>query len=338
MIDNASEKHRSAHSTSGPNKSSVVAVVIGRNEGERLVRCFASVRRQVDHVIYVDSGSSDNSVANARAAGAKVVRLDLSQPFTAARARNEGLKTARVIANAIYVQFIDGDCDLQDGWIDKAQLFLHQNSQVAVVSGHLRERFPEASIYNRLCDREWNTPTGRTRACGGIAMMRMAALDQVGGFNSSLIAGEEPELCIRLRANGWEIWRLDNDMALHDAAMTRFGQWWNRARRSGYAAAEGMALHGRAPEWHGVATVRRALLWGFVLPLLGIASTAFVSPWALALLLAYPIQVVRLASRGGKQGDWEEAFFLVLGKFAEVTGVLEFQLRTFRRQPAEVIE
>ena len=128
-------------------------------------------------------------------------------------------------------------------------------------------RYPEASIYNRLIDAEWDTPVGRARACGGDALMRVAALQEVGGFDPDLIAGEEPELCVRLRAKGWEIWRLDAEMTLHDAAMTRFGQWWQRTRRGGYAFAEGAALHGAAPERHCVPNLRRLILWGMVLPL-----------------------------------------------------------------------
>jgi len=45
------------------------AVVIGRNEGERLVACLASLGGEIRRAVYVDSGSTDGSVAAARAAG-----------------------------------------------------------------------------------------------------------------------------------------------------------------------------------------------------------------------------------------------------------------------------
>lgn len=299
------------------------AVIIGRNEGERLIRCLASVGG-VQRIVYVDSGSTDGSVAAARAAGAEVVELDLSKPFTAARARNAGIEALRAGAQPDLIQFIDGDCELQPGWLPAATGFLAETPGAAVVCGRRRERFPEASVYNRLCDREWDTPVGRAKACGGDSLMRAEALGQVGGFDPTLIAGEEPELCVRLRAKGWEVWRLDEEMTLHDAAITRFSQWWKRARRGGHAAAEGMAMHGRPPEHHGVAQVRRALLWGAVLPLLALLGALVVSPWALILLLAYPAQVLRL---GLRSGDWAEALFLALGKFPEMLGVAEYWLR-----------
>ena len=137
-------------------------------------------------------------------------------------------------------------------------------------AGRLRERFPDRSVYNMLCDIEWNTPVGETKACGGNAMLRADALTQVGKYREDLIAGEEPELCVRLRASGWKIWRLDVEMALHDAAMTRFGQWWKRTKRAGYAFAQGAHLHGAPPERAGVRQSRSAWVWGLAIPVLAI--------------------------------------------------------------------
>jgi GT2 family glycosyltransferase len=300
----------------------VAAVLIGRNEGARLLRCLASVVPHVERTVYVDSGSTDGSVAAAQAAGAEVVLLDTDRPFTAARARNAGLDRLR--QDAIlpeFVQFVDGDCELSPGWIETACGFLNARPDVGVTCGRLRERFPEASIWNRLADREWEADPGEARACGGIALFRMTALDAVGGFDPRLIAGEEPELCVRLRRAGWRIWRLEAEMTLHDAAMTRFRQWWRRARRGGHAYAEGYALHGRPPERHKASELARALLWGGALPVASLAGAVLLGPWALLMLLAYPLQVLRLRSRGE---DWARAVFLTLAKFPEAQGVVDY--------------
>ncbi|SHM61888.1 Glycosyltransferase, GT2 family [Roseovarius litoreus] len=313
-------------------------VIIGRNEGARLIRALASVPDGVDRIVYVDSGSTDGSVDAARAAGAEVVTLDMTQPFTAARARNAGVDRLRQSGLPDAIQFMDGDCELRDGWIAHAAAFLVENPTAAVACGRRRERFPEASLYNRLCDAEWNTPVGRAKACGGDALMRMQAFEAVGGFNPGLIAGEEPELCVRLRAAGWEVWRLDHEMTWHDAAMMRFSQWWTRTRRGGYAFALGASLHGAPPEHHWVRETRRALIWGAVLPLVLFLAAVLISPWALLGLVLYPLQIVRIGLKSGPPLDWPQAFFMVLGKFAEALGVLQFHIGVMLGQTPNIIE
>ncbi|MEL6643271.1 MAG: glycosyltransferase [Pseudomonadota bacterium] len=313
---------------------SIAAVAIGRNEGERLVRCLASLQGQVDRIVYVDSGSTDGSVAAAEAAGAVVVPLDTTTRFTAARARNAGFDALRAEGLPEFVKFIDGDCEVQPGWLSTALDFLKSSPDVAVVCGRRRERYPDASRYNRLIDEEWDTPVGEARACGGDAVMRTRAFDEVGGFNPDFIAGEEPELCVRLRAAGWKIWRLDAEMTLHDAAITRIGQWWTRARRAGHAYAEGAALHGAPPERHNVAQTRRSVIWGLAIPALAVLGV-LISPWALLLLLALPAQILRLTLRGE---TLESASFLTIGKVPEALGVLDYHIRRLFHRPSQVIE
>lgn len=314
------------------NSPIVDAVVIGRNEAQRLAECLQSLRGQVRHLVYVDSGSDDGSPEAARAAGAEVVDLDLSRPFTAARARNAGLD--RLDSRTCdFVQLVDGDCTVDAGWVKTATGFLLDNEGVAVACGRRREQFPEASVYNRLCDREWDTPIGETPACGGDALMRLQAVRDVGGYRETLIAGEEPELCLRLRAKGWSVWRLDAEMTTHDARILRFSQWWQRTRRAGYAYAEGAALHGAAPERHWVAETRRALIWGAALPLALILG-AILAPACLFGFLIYPAQVLRLSGRMG----WEAAFFNTLGKFPEAFGVSDFFWNRLRKRNRGLIE
>jgi len=313
----------------------VGAVIIGRNEGSRLIAGLKAAAGQVDYIVYVDSGSTDGSPQAARDSGADVIALDMSLPFTAARARNTGM--AHLQKNYLeiaYVQFIDGDCELQPNWVAQARSHLDEHLNVAIVCGRRRERFPDASVYTRLIDQEWDTPVGEALSCGGDALMRVTAFDEVGGYNDDLIAGEEPELCVRLRAAGWKVWRLDEEMTLHDAALSKFSQWWVRNKRAGHAFAEGMAMHGRKPEHHGVRETRSALIWGAVLPMIAVLGM-FLSPWTLALLLAWPLQIIRL---GLREGDWLRAVFLTIGKLPEAQGMLSYFWHRIRRVRAGLIE
>jgi GT2 family glycosyltransferase len=319
--------------------TNVAAIIIGRNEGERLVACLASLGQDFGRVIYVDSGSTDGSVAAAQTAGAETIDLDISVPFTAARARNAGIDALKAGVEPDLVQFLDGDCILDHAWLAPAIAFLAGKPDIAAIFGRLRERFPQTSIYNRLCDTEWDAPIGEATACGGNALIRWDALKAVGGYNPGLIAGEEPEMCLRMRREGWKIWRLDAEMALHDAAITKFSQFWNRTKRTGYAFAEGAAMYGSGPERFGIAGTRRAIIWGLMLPFAIIMSVLLFGNWALSLLLVYPLQVVRLAIRdGADQGAWERAALLTIGKFAEALGVVTFMWRRLRGRQAKLIE
>jgi glycosyltransferase involved in cell wall biosynthesis len=318
----------------------VGVVAIGRNEGDRLVRCFTSVKACTPNIVYVDSGSTDGSVDYAARVGACVVNLDITQPFTAARARNEGFSALKSLKPDIrFVQFIDGDCSLAPEWLEKARAFIEQGNDIAVVCGRRRERHPDASIYNYLCDLEWDTPIGEALACGGDALMRTGPFETIGGFRSELIAGEEPELCLRLRETGWRIWRLDSDMTEHDASMTRFRQWWVRAVRSGYGFADVSWLHRYSPSDLWRREILRAFLWGGVLPAT-IGFAALFHPAALVGAFVYFIQICRIAVKDGptSRRSWLHALFLTLAQFAALLGILKFLWLKWRRGTAKLIE
>jgi GT2 family glycosyltransferase len=315
----------------------VAVIAIGRNEGDRLRRCLESVVGRVALVVYVDSGSTDGSVALSKALGCELVALDMSTPFTAARGRNAGAQRALQLRPDLeFLQFVDGDCEVDATWLDTAHGFLCANVGVAAAFGRRRERHPDVSVFNRLCDMEWNVPPGQVRSCGGDVMMRTQAWQRVGGYREDLIAGEEPELCIRLRGGGWTIRCLDAPMTLHDAAITRWGQWWRRTMRTGYAFAEGSHLFGAPPERHWVRESRRSRLWGLLVPaLIGVASLGL-SPWFLLLLALYPLQMLRLYLRKSGPSDERalQAVFTTLGYFPEAVGHLRYWRNrlTARRQ------
>jgi len=331
----------------------VGVVVIGRNEGERLARCLDSASGDSRTVVYVDSGSTDGSVELARARGAEVVALDLSTPFTAARARNEGFaRLADVAPGVELVQFVDGDCELVADWIERGAAELDSAPELAVVCGRRQERHRDATVYNRLCDMEWDAELGDVASCGGDALMRVEAFRAVGGYNPTVIAGEEPELCVRLRAAGHGVRRIDAPMTLHDAAMTRFAQWWQRAKRHGHSAAESAARHGEAGGTGDVRRIGSALFWGLVVPGGAIATIvagalvgclqlgALAVGLALAAYLALVLRIVRrrLAHGDAARDARDYALFCVLGKLPESLGALRYHTDRLRGRASPIIE
>jgi glycosyltransferase involved in cell wall biosynthesis len=319
----------------------VGVVVIGRNEGKRLEVCLRSVDRGVRQVVYVDSGSIDGSPALAARLGAEVVELDPRTPFNAGRARTEGFERLQLLVPDLkYVQFVDGDSEMMPDWIGRAVQFLDTHPDVAAVTGRLRERHPERSIYNTLCAMEWDShPVGEARACGGNAMMRVAAMAAVGSYRFDLVAGEEPELCYRLRAANWRIWQLPDGIAVHDAAITRFGQWWRRAIRSGYGGLQGARLYG-FQDFFGVRLVMSAWFWVLGVPLAALALTPWLGSWALLVLLLYPLQIIRQAifGAGRRPGVWSLAVFSLVIKFPNLLGQMQCLLHQCLRKKAQLIE
>jgi hypothetical protein len=171
-------------------------------------------------------------------------------------------------------------------------------------------------------------------------MMRAIAFEEVGGYREDLIAGEDPELCVRLRAAGWQIWRLENDMTLHDAAMTHFGQWWRRSVRSGYAFAQGAYLHGAAPERHSVWESRRAWLFGAWLPLACLTLGLLFPPWGWAAWLIYPAHMLQKFARawGPLRDRARLALFDVLVHFPQAWGQMHFMRDRLLGRQARLIE
>lgn len=325
---------------------SVIGVVaIGRNEGERLRRCLESLKGQDVTTVYVDSGSADESVERARAMGVHVVELDLTTSFTAARARNEGFQQLlQADPHVRFVQFVDGDCEIFQGWLETAQRVLQNDPEAGVVCGRRRERFPQNTIYNHLADLEWNSPIGEAKACGGDAMMRVEAVLKVGGYNPTIIAAEDDELCLRIRREGWKVFRIDADMTLHDMAMTRFSQWWRRSTRTGHAYAEGTAMYGRTPERHFVRQTRSTIFWGILLPIAILGLAWPTRGLSLALLGGYLLLFRRTCRHYAVQRAWPladarlYAASIALAKFPQALGLLRYWYRRLLRRGSAIIE
>jgi len=269
----------------------------------------------------------------------------MSVPFTMARGRNAGFQHLLTHYSELeFVQFIDGDCELLPGWLDQALSFIQQNDRTAVVCGRRRERFPNISPYNRLAEMEWNTPVGEAEACGGDALMRTAAVEEVGGYDASLICGEEPEMCIRLRRQGWRIWRINTDMTLHDSAMLRFGQWWKRCIRGGWHVAEGYATYGHADERYMRKEHSSGWLWGLLIPIAAIALAVPTGGLSLSLLLGYGVLSFKIYCYRRQQRQDEPtaarlyATYCVISKFPQMIGQAKYWLNRLQKKPARLIE
>jgi cellulose synthase/poly-beta-1,6-N-acetylglucosamine synthase-like glycosyltransferase len=286
-------------------KPLVSVVIIGRNEGLRLRCCLESVvrieRRGFEtEVIYVDSGSTDHSVALAMRMGARIVALTPKRP-SAALARNAGWKAA----HGSFVMFLDGDTVIDPAFVAEA-LPSFASPQVAIVWGHRREMRTRGSVYNRALDLDWVYAPGPAQFCGGDALFRTDVLRITGGFDKTLIAGEEPELCRRILALGLEILHVDLPMTGHDLGMTEWTQYWRRATRAGHAYAEVAERFAGTDDPFWTAEVRRNRIKAVVLQgvLAGMLAGAVLS-WTVWPLLGVLVLLTLLVVRTAWKARWK---------------------------------
>jgi glycosyltransferase involved in cell wall biosynthesis len=252
--------------------SGIGIVVIGRNEGSMLRRSLLSLPSDAV-VLYVDSGSTDGSVELAMSLGFCVCSLDSSTPFSAARARQEGV--ARLLSKSPtikYIQFVDGDCELEESWAARAVEYLDAHRHVAVVCGMITERSPGDSIYNLLSSLQWKSATGDIDACGGLFMVRGDVYLAAGGFNADLLTREERDLCRRVKDGGHRVVRVSSPMAVHDSGLLSFRQWWTRAVWGGYGDALEVGIQEGPVTLNHVLYCASYMLWPLVVPLLGFAG------------------------------------------------------------------
>jgi len=286
------------------NDIDISVVVIGRNEGARLSRCLASVRQahwqgQRWELLYVDSHSSDGSPEVAWQFGARVLSLG-DQPPCAAAGRNIGWRASR----GLLVLFLDGDTLLDPHFVARALAVLKSEPRLVAVWGHRRESHPEQSIYTRVLDLDWVFAPGRVDYFGGDALVRRRALADVGGFDDTLVAGEEPELCRRLRGAGWQIEHIDAPMTRHDLAITSARAWWKRAERAGLAYAQVAARYAHTPDplWQAAAR-RNRVHAGVLLAGLGLFGAALW--WWPSAAAALALAALVLWARSARRCVWK---------------------------------
>ena len=216
MNAHTSSPQRNRETTAPTTELSII--IIARNEAKHIEQAITSVLRAIQpfphaEVILVDSASTDDTVTIARRYPITIARLRPSWPLSAAAARYIGMKVSR----GTYLMHLDGDMELDAAWLPRALPVLKAHPQAAGVDGYYRNLTPREGQPPEIHDehRSYDPAPVPVRYFTGAALYRRAALEAVGGFNPYLISEEEPELCIRLRGNGYQLLRLPYLMGIH---------------------------------------------------------------------------------------------------------------------------
>ena len=321
-------------------------VSIGRNEGDRLKSGLRAIQNLCPDapIVYVDSGSNDDSVSFSRSLGIEVVELDLSIPFTAARARNAGFaKLLEAHPDLEFVQFMDGDCELQIGWVEAAIKALSEEESTGIVSGRRVEKFPEASVYNTLMDIEWNTPVGETLAVLGDMCVKVHMFKEIEGFSENIIAAEDDDLCIRARRAGYKVFRIDAVMSHHDANIMHLSQWYRRSKRGGHGYANINHIHGKGPDKYFRRELRSVSVWGAIVPLAFFSFLIIYPPISAFILAFYLLFISKTILRRKLLGDSLKVAIaygalIFTGKIPEFFGIIEYWKNRLLSRKHQLIE
>ncbi|MDC7223954.1 MAG: glycosyltransferase family 2 protein [Spirochaetales bacterium] len=279
-------------------KPLISVVIIGRNEGEKLVRCIESVRKinypqDLLEVLYVDSDSSDQSLERAREAGVdKALSLVSDRPCAAA-GRNRGLRESR----GELVLFLDGDTIIEPDFLEKA-LPSFEDESIAIVYGN-RCEIHEDQFYIQLCNRDWDRTYGFTETSGGDILARRSVMEEIGGYYE-IIAGEDPEMSNRVVNRGYRILHIEAKMVDHDLGIRTFPMYWKHAVRSGFAYSIVADLTGKREKALWVRENGKIMIQGFAMvsfTVLCLVLAVFLKspfPCLLAYLGLNSLQIVRL--------------------------------------------
>ena len=185
-------------------------IVIGKNEGERLQRCLASVHTVVKQygiaeweIIYVDSRSCDNSIQIAKELDATVFQI--TGECNAAIARNIGAKEAK--GDILF--FIDGDMELQPGFLQK--VLANDKPVYPFLSGIFDDIVHDTEWNYLYTTRRHHLKEGDTDSfsatTGGLFLITKELWDKVGGMDNRLKRSQDYDLGLRLAKMGYPLCR-----------------------------------------------------------------------------------------------------------------------------------
>jgi len=179
-------------------------VIPVRNDAQRLRRCLTSIvandyPRALIELIVVDNDSTDGSGRAARDYGAIVLR---ASGDCVAELRNRGARAAL----GSLIAFVDADHEIDRHWITAAVAVLSSPEVAATGCAYLTD--PKANWVQQQYDGLRVRPERREEVAwigsGNFAVKRQA-FERVGGFNTTLTACEDVDLCNRLRQAGHRI-------------------------------------------------------------------------------------------------------------------------------------
>jgi len=221
----------------------ITAIVVTHNSARHLAalgRALSSGSLAPTRMLVVDNASTDDTAAQARAAGFEVLETGSNHGFGAAC--NAGLRAA----STELVFFCNPDVRPSPSALERLAEAL-TNAPTAAVAGAALDDPPVARrfsritadlvsflphrLYRRLARFTRDVPVDPGEghvvvdyAVGACILCRAAAVRSVGGFDEGFfLYCEEEDLCRRLGERGWQTLFISSAVAIHDASTSSEG-------------------------------------------------------------------------------------------------------------------
>lgn len=196
-------------------KQKVSIVVIGRNEEENIGKCLdaaLAAGNQIGgaEIIFVDSASTDDTVAIVQSYGIRVLSLKPDWKLTPAAGRFVGSHYTQ----GDFILFVDADTLVYRDFLPAALEHFQNNPAVGGIDGRLDDTNEDGEILSDVEER-FEVVADVKWLRGPCCFYRREALDKAGSFNPHLAVEEEAELGLRLIKNGWKLQIIPLPMACH---------------------------------------------------------------------------------------------------------------------------
>ena len=217
----------------------ISVIIKALNEEANIARAIESALRAVapfgGQVVVADSLSTDRTIEIALQYPVRVVQLVEAAERCCGIAPQLGYQHC----SGEYVYLLDGDMELDEGFIKTAIELLDKHPDVAGVGGFIPEiRAMNMQFRGRMkrVERYRAKEPQEAKCLSGGGLYRSSSIDSVGYFSDrNLQAYEEYDLGSRLRLKGWRLLQLPMRAADHYGYMlSTLGLLWHKWRRGSY--------------------------------------------------------------------------------------------------------
>ena len=287
----------------------VSIIIKALNEEKRVAAAVKSALAAVEtvggEVVLADSCSTDRTIALASGFPIRIVQLAHADE----RCCGVGPQLGFQHSMGEFIYILDGDMEMLPGFLSEAVAFMQAHPEVAGVGGRIVEMNTSSLEYLARVERGLgHMQAGEVDRLDMGGLYRRSAVEDAGYFSDrNLHSYEEFDLAVRLRVQGWKLWRIGADAVRHHGHDAPAYELLMRRWRSGYVCGLGELVRAAWGQPHmklvltGVRELRLyvavLLWWVALLSVLAIPATGTHRLAAFSLLLAAPLLLMTLRKR-----------------------------------------